>query len=215
MFEPESGIECSYIGWYYYILVKDFDKAKHYYLKGIEKGNVNSMNQLACYYQNVTKDYNKMEEWYLKAHESGDPDSMSYLADHYQHIVKDYDKMKTYYLKSHESGSPDAMFSLANHYRQFEDYDEMIECYLLSNTAESMNSMGTYYHAILHNYEVAEYWYLMSVEKGGCQDYMELRNLGCCHKDGIKDFIKMEKISYNVYRENKNSSTPSRKILHI
>ena len=165
MFEPESGIECLYVGWYYHVLVKDFDKAKYHYIQGSEKGDHYSMNELAWYYKNVTKDYNKMEEWYSKGHESGNSHSMIKLGHHYREI-KDYDKMKACYLKAHESGNPNGMLFLASHYREIKDYDKMIECYLLADNARSMNNMGTYYYAIVQDYEMAKHWFLMCVEKG-------------------------------------------------
>jgi TPR repeat protein len=64
----------------YEIGFKDFEKAKHYYLQAVEKGNSWAMNNLASLYKIEFKDFNKAEKYYLMAVEKGHHRAMSNLS---------------------------------------------------------------------------------------------------------------------------------------
>ncbi len=93
---------------YYYN--EEYKEAEKYYLKAIEYGIYNALNNLG-FLNFKQEDYKRAEECYLKAIEFGINEALFNLGLLYQE-QKDYTKAKEYYLKAIESGDNNALNNL-------------------------------------------------------------------------------------------------------
>ena len=98
--------------------LKDYAKAREWYLKAAEQGSSRAQFRLGVLYDNgygVTQDYAKAGEWYLKAAEQGDPDAQNNLGLLYSSGrggTQDYAKAREWYLKAAGQGDLDAQYNL-------------------------------------------------------------------------------------------------------
>jgi TPR repeat protein len=126
-----NDILLSWIGNYYHYVLKNYDKAKEYYLMAIEKGHSNAMLMLALKYD-IDEKYDDAQKYYLMAIEKGHSDAM-YMLALTNCFKKNYDEAKKYYLMAIEKGHSDAMYKLALYYNDIEkNYDEAKEYYLMA-----------------------------------------------------------------------------------
>src|SRR5581483_10173918 len=91
-----------YLGSYEKNINKNYDLAEKYYLKSIEQGNHEAMNNLAIMYKKQEK-YDLAEKYYLMSIEKGNDKAMNNLAFMYKEQKK-YDLAEKYYLMSIEKG---------------------------------------------------------------------------------------------------------------
>jgi TPR repeat protein len=98
-----------------------------YYLMAIEKGCVDSMNNLGCYYQNI-KIYDLSIKYFTLAADNGNIRAIFSLANYYRHI-NNYDLMKKYYLMAIEKECIEAMNKMYLHYKNIEKNQELMDKY--------------------------------------------------------------------------------------
>jgi tetratricopeptide (TPR) repeat protein len=149
-----------------YIEQEKYEKAEEYYLKAIESGDNDALNNLGILYRNQKK-YEKAEKYYLKAIESGDNDALMNLGNLYNEQKK-YEKAEEYYLKAIESGDNDALNNLGILYRNQKKYEKAEEYYLKaieSGNNNALNNLGTLYFQ-QNNYDKAEECYFKAIESG-------------------------------------------------
>lgn len=91
---------------------KEYDKAEEYYLKAINVGNNDALNNLGNLYQEK-EEYEKAKEYYLKAIDTGNNDALFNLGLLYDDIKNDVIKAEEYYLKAIEKDNNDALNNLA------------------------------------------------------------------------------------------------------
>lgn len=154
------------LGYYHDCITKDYQQMEKYYLMAINLGNCDAMNNLAMYHFQVTKNYSLTEKYYLMAVELNHAISMDNLANYHYHITRDYDKMKKYLLMAIELGFNTSMCRLGEYYREIGDYGQMEKYYLMANTAQSLNMLGTYYKCMTANAEKGNYYLLMAFNLG-------------------------------------------------
>ncbi len=94
----------------------DYDKAKTWYLKSIDRGDVNAMCNLALLYLEVDKDYDKAIFYYKKAIAQGDTGAMYSLAIILDTVMNDYAQAENWYLKASEYGNEEALNYLPSFY---------------------------------------------------------------------------------------------------
>jgi len=182
-----------WLGYIYNIDIKDYEKAKKYYLKAISKGNSDAMFNLALLYQTKYKDYKKAEEYYLKAIEKRNSDAMFNLALLYKTKYKDYKKAEEYYLKAIEKGDSAAMYNLALLYGvEYKDYKKAEEYYLKAiekGYSGAMYNLALLYEVEYKDYKKAEEYYLKEIEKGS---FKAMHNLALLYQNEYKDYKKAE-----------------------
>ena len=92
------------LGFYYYMIEKNYDMMKKYYLMAIDGGIGNAMNDLGSYYCMIEKNYDMAKKYYLmaidKSNDTVKKSAMHNLAKYYWDIEQNYDMMKKYYLMS-------------------------------------------------------------------------------------------------------------------
>ncbi len=127
------------IGKYYYN-IKNYDLMEKYYLKGVEKGDSDSMVYLGDYYFEVKNNFPLTKKYYLMALKKGNVDAMVGLGKYYDRNIKyafinykpkDNGKksketkktkedniklMKKYYLMAIEKDNAEAMYNLGQYY---------------------------------------------------------------------------------------------------
>jgi TPR repeat protein len=89
-------------------------EAESYYLRSIEKGNIDALYNLAIIYHDQQK-YIEAEGYYLRAIEKGNIEALNNLAFLYQDQQK-YVEAEAYYLQAIEKGNIEALNNLANLY---------------------------------------------------------------------------------------------------
>jgi hypothetical protein len=70
IYDPTNTIENYYLGWYYEMIIKDYDLMKKYYLNAIEDGCSVSMNRLGIYYKMIEINYDLMKKILFNGHRS-------------------------------------------------------------------------------------------------------------------------------------------------
>ena len=119
--EYKSAIYISMIGTYYYI--KNNGKlSKEYFLKAIELGDIDAMNNLADYYLTKSK-YDEAIKYYNMSIDKGSVIGMNSLAYYYESI-SDEENMLKYYNMAIDKGYGLAMHNLAAYYE--EKYNELM-----------------------------------------------------------------------------------------
>jgi hypothetical protein len=82
-----------------YLLKKNYNKMKTYYLMAIEQNHLVAISNLATYYKLIEYDYINMEKYYKLAAELNCIFSMNNLANYY-YMIKAYDKLEYYCKKA-------------------------------------------------------------------------------------------------------------------
>jgi TPR repeat protein len=184
----DDPILANYCG-LYYCKEKKYDQAERYYLMAIDKGHINSMNNLGYMYEEIKK-YDPAERYYLMAIEKGHIGAMHSLGYMYKKIKK-YDQAERYYLMAIENGCIDSMNNLGYMYRELKKYDQS-ERYLLMGTdkgdIDAMHNLGSLYKK-LKKYDQAERYYLMATDKG---DINAIHNLGLLYNK-LKKYDQAER----------------------
>lgn len=67
IFEPATGLECSYLGLYYKRVKKDYTKTEIFFLRSADQGFIQATINLAIFYKEINADYETSEKYYLKA----------------------------------------------------------------------------------------------------------------------------------------------------
>ena len=173
----------------YHLGLKEYDKAEKYYLKAIEKGNVDALFNIGNLYSDQ-KEYDKAEKYYLKAIEKGNVDALFNIGNLYSD-QKEYDKAEKYYLKAIEKGNVDALFNIGNLYSDQKEYDKAEKYYLKAiekGDVDALLNIG-YLYSEQNKYDKAEKYYLEAIEKGNVD---ALLNIGYLYSDQ-KEYNKAEK----------------------
>lgn len=161
----------------------DYQQAKMWYEKAIEKEDADGMTGLGTLYyygHGVVRDYQEARYWFEKAAEKGNATAMSNLGLLYKlgkGIKKDYKQAKFWFEQAAKKGN-----------------------------ALAMNQLGVLYHngeGVTQNYQKAIIWYERAAEKGnvGAMD-----NLGLIYEHGLgvpKD-IRTSKYWYEKAMDHEN-----------
>ena len=173
--------------------IEDYKKAEKYYLKAINTGNNDALNNLANLYCTEYKDYKKAKTYYLRAIETGNNDALYNLALLYESELKDYKKAEEYYLKAIETGIKNALFNLALLYRYgFKDFKKAETYYLKAIEAgvnQAFNNLANLYKNEYKDFEKAEAYYLKAIDAGVNQ---ALNNLALLYENEYKNYEKAE-----------------------
>jgi TPR repeat protein len=89
----------------HYMVIKDYELMKKYYMMAIDYDNSRAMCNFACYYLGIEKNYEVMKKYYMMSVEKGNIHSMLQLGWYYQHIEKNIEEAKKYYIMSITSNS--------------------------------------------------------------------------------------------------------------
>ena len=145
---------------------KDLDKAKEWYEKAAEKGNVDAMVNLgALYYEQ--RDKTKTIEWYEKAAEKGNDWAMFSLGVLYSK-QRDYAKAIEWSEKAVEKGNGMAILFLGELYSEQGDYAKAIEWYeklAEKGSGWAMVCLGELYYEQGDKTKAIE-WFEKAAEKG-------------------------------------------------
>ena len=185
-----------------YLVEKNYEKVKEYYLKTLNLGDKSVLNDLgaACY---ELKEYEEAEEYYIKAIKSGNKKTFNNLGVLYYEL-KNYEKAEEYYLKAIKEEDNITLLYLGLLYKDLKDYKKAEEYYLKAiekKYYDALNSLGILYGE-LKNYKKAEEYYLKAIEK---KNNDALNNLGNLYKD-LKDYEKAEEYYFKAIK-NKNNET--------
>jgi tetratricopeptide (TPR) repeat protein len=189
---------------YLYENNKDFDKAIHYYFKGIELSDGSSAHNLGCFYEN-NKDFEKAIHYYLKGIELGNGTSAYNLGCFYENN-EDFEKAIHYYLEGIELGNGSSANNLGDFYEKNKDFDKAI-CYYLKGIelgdGFSANSLGLLYKRN-GDMDKAIYYYLKGVELNNLDSLINLRDI---YNNNIfnKELLKYENIIYVIELIYKNN----------
>lgn len=173
----------------YFVINNDFNKAKTYLQKSIEKENFFSMYLLGKCYQNMGK-HDEMKKNYLMAIKLNHNRSLNDLAYYYQYIEINYDLMKKYYLQAIDNGNSQSMYNLGYYYSKINDLDNAKKFFLMAsdnNHISAMNSLGTIY-SYEHDDKNTEKYYIMAFNNG-CS--VSIHNLADYYSEN-KDYEKMK-----------------------
>lgn len=187
----------------YYRIQENYGKMKKYYLMGIERGCIKSMNALADYYGNIEHNYKRMRKYYLMAIKEGDDaDAMNNMGSYYHSakrrcsrsdVISTCYRAKKYYRMAINKGHVDAMYNLGLYYDNIEHNYDMMEKYFLMaveyGNIEAMYALGHYYRD-KHNNELMKKYLLMAIDNGRTDAMYEL---GCYYRDKGDDYELMKK----------------------
>ena len=209
IFDPIITIETFYVG-VYHCANENYAEMEKYYLKAVDEGSVEAMNNLGWYHKNITKNYDEMMKYFKRAIDLGNYNSMSNLGGYYQNITQNYDEMEKYYTLAIEGGIENAMNNLAHHYQYvIKNYDEAEKYYKMSikkGNLWAMKNFGLYHQNTTKNYDEMEKYYKIAIENDDMvafnylTGYYEQKNMHIsllqlyisCYKHN--DFINREKI---------------------
>lgn len=166
------------LGLYFCYIKKDHVNAKKCWLISVEKGNIKASHCLGRYYHKIEPLYEQMKMYFLMAIEKN-------------HLLSMYN-LGYYYFN-------EGMYGMALHYwfmiietkRKHSLIFQHTNTNVNTNRLEgmAMNMLGIYYAQIEKNYEKAEHYYGMAIEK----DYVKaMNNLGCHHIHVTKNYEKAE-----------------------
>ena len=103
-FEPETGIEYLYYGFYYAKIVIIPEQMLKYYQKSAELNNSGAMNNIGFYYDTFENSWEQALPWYQKAVELNDSSAIYNLAHYYLYVEKNPEKaLETYMLNKEEN----------------------------------------------------------------------------------------------------------------
>jgi TPR repeat protein len=180
---------------YYYGrgVTQDYAKAREWYQKAADQGNVEAMYDLGVLYdkgQGVAQDYAKAREWWQKASDGGDPAAMQSLGALYVHgqgVAQDYAKAREWWQKAADGGDPVAMHSLGALYFNgqgvAQDYAKAREWYQKAadqGNAAAMVGLGFLYEKgqeVAQDYAKARDWYQKAADKGDADAKARLSRL--------------------------------------
>jgi tetratricopeptide (TPR) repeat protein len=197
-----------YRGGYYYQEEKNYKEMIKFYHLAIGFKNKVAMNNLAVYYHRIEKDYDKAEDYYLMAIEYGSEVALFNLGTFYEKIRNDEDNMKYCFyiylggskiydkkqynkiIKNEESIEYYALLFLektdlgithvlGNLYFKEEDYENMMECYLLSikfGNIYSLFKLAYYYAKVENNEEEMKKYLNIAIENGNEEAKIILAN---------------------------------------
>jgi TPR repeat protein len=188
-------------------VAQDYAKAREWYEKAADQGNVDAMFNLGFLYANgqgVAQDYSKAREWYEKATANDNASAMVNLARLYangQGVAQDYAKAREWYEKAVAKDNVSAMVSLgflyANGQGVAQNYAKARDLYERAaangSSANAMFNLGTLYingQGVAQDYAKAREWYEKAAEKG---DVEATFNLGFLYANGqgvAQDYAK-------------------------
>ena len=119
------------IGSYYQNKIRNYEKAKEYFLMAMKLNDSDAMYNLGILYEHGYKNYDEMKKYYLMAINLGNTKAMNSLAYYYYWTEQNNDEMKKYYLMAINLDDIDAMNALANYYNWTEQNNEEANKYWL------------------------------------------------------------------------------------
>ena len=194
--ECENSRTTLYLGKYYYDKC-NYEKMKKYYLKSINFGNSEAMNNLGYYYQHKEHNPVKMEYFYKQAIILGNVEAM-FNYGYYFYLNKQYNNMKLYFLMAIELNHIDAMFNLAYYYEYKEKNDEkMRKYYLLGIENNSIQCLTRFEWIFQKNIEIKHFL----LKK--CESIIAINKIKELEKinfNGIKIFKELIEYCFNPQR---------------
>ena len=160
----EDGIKFNLKG-FYYILLKEEEEAKRYFLMSIEKENSSALFNLGLLYQNQRKE-KQAEKYYLLAIEKDETNASYNLALLYQNQGKEKQAEK-YYLLAIDEENVDASYNLANLYANQGKWKEAEKYYLLAiekGEISALNNLALLYQNQGKEKE-AEKYFLLAIDE--------------------------------------------------
>jgi hypothetical protein len=166
-----AGAMCN-LGDYYYDQ-RNYSDMMNCYMRGIAKGDVSSMLNLAYYYLKIEVNYHKMKEFDLMAVAKGSSIGMTHMGNYYNYNEENYDEMKRYYLMAIRKGNHTAMRELSKYYKDIEeDNDNSIKYELMSmlhsdnvNYIQIAEILDKRYNGYFEDHVRENNWCLESIER--------------------------------------------------
>ncbi len=175
-----------------YYNIGQYEKTEKYYKEAIEKGNDKVHNYLGFYYLTFKNDYQKAIQCFMDGILKGEIDCLFNIATVYYRFEK-YDLAEKYFLLSIEKGNNTAINCLGFYYQNIkQDYQKALELFesgIQKGDNDSLLNIASLYY-LLGKYDLAEKYFLMSVEKNDC---VAANNLGFYYQHVKKDFQNAEK----------------------
>ena len=153
-----ANTEINYLAIYYEHVLKDFHKAKIYFILAIEKGNKDAMNNLALLYDEYLQNFGEAEKYYRMSIDNGLPANRNIANFYYEY--KNYMYAERYYLIAIQKGEIFAISNLANFYNRIvfkyldaekyylmaiEIYNDVIEKHIISDGYEVYRKKFLFY----------------------------------------------------------------------
>ncbi|SKB24740.1 tetratricopeptide repeat protein [Malaciobacter marinus] len=134
----------------YYMRDKDYKKAEEYFIKGKEKGSIESYLQLGSLYSNFLNEKDKAIEYYKIAANNGKEKAAHNLGVIYDKKFQ-YKEALKWYEKSFEKGDTYSLLAMAHIYRKQEKYEKAIETF--KKAGELGNAKGYFNLGIFYDKE--------------------------------------------------------------
>lgn len=167
---------------YLYDTLCDYKKAEEYYVKSINLGNTNAMNNLGHVYLYVHKDINKAKELLQKAVDLGNACAMNTLGDIY-YTEKNYTEAKELFTMSLVLGYNGALNNLGLLYKcVFKDYNKAEEFFIKAanlGSPTSIHNLGDLYKNVFKDYQKA-YDQLIKLDKTYVHYSSAIKSLNYC-----------------------------------
>ncbi|HUN17410.1 MAG TPA: tetratricopeptide repeat protein [Saprospiraceae bacterium] len=163
-----------------YNLIKKIDMAEKYFILSIDKGNINSLYDLALLYHDTSRKVDA-EKYYLLAIDKGYNEALNNLGFLY-HEDGRVSEAEKYYLLATEKGNVNALFNLANLYREIGRAVKAEKYYQIAiekGHIKALFNLANLYEEIGKEVE-AEKYFLLAIEKG---DKTALNNLANLYKN--------------------------------
>jgi TPR repeat protein len=181
-----------------YSVEKDYNKAKEFFQKAIEYGDIISLYNMGVIYRDafgVTQDFNKAFNLFVKAAKQGSTEAQIGLGIMHKTgrgVQQDYNESIKWYEIAVEQGNPMAQNNLANTYMSNkygvqQDYVKALELYQKSAAQGYDNGQNGLANMYLHGYGISKDYnkavelYQKSIEQGNVH---ALTNLGIMYREG-------------------------------
>jgi TPR repeat protein len=194
---------------YYFNYEKEYNKAKKYYLLGINLKHLKSYYYYGLFLQKINKlsemekilleavdVYEKKEHYANSFCKKSDRSGVYYkntitkileqIAIYYDDFGINKENTEKFYKMAIDKGSINAMYNLGHFYFEQKDYENMLQCYLKAIELKEVDSMYelSIYYQNKQDFDNMLKYYLMAIETKDLGDYPE-KNL---INDGMKDF---------------------------
>ncbi|WP_044417136.1 tetratricopeptide repeat protein [Halarcobacter anaerophilus] len=131
----------------YYMREKDYKKAKEYFNKGKDKGNIESYTQLGSLYSNFLNNKEKAIEYYKIAANNGEAKAAHNLGVIYDKRFA-YKEALKWYEKSFNAGDTYSLLAMGHIYRKQKKYEKAIKTFedaAKLGELEAYHSLGVFY----------------------------------------------------------------------
>lgn len=208
--KPTNSCEMLYYGFYYYVLKKNNDIAKKFYLQALEQGNVHAIRNLTTIYEEEGDDKNVKKHFLMGINLTDIEQEKSILfrdLSLYYKKKKNFEKFILYCSNAIELNPVYAKY-LAWYYESKENKYKLAKIYykMAINAGDngSMNQLGLLYNNE-QKYQSAEKYFLMAINQN---NYNAMLNLAFYYFNIVKD-INLSKYYYIMAANTDNRAFPS------